>query len=94
MLRQLLASAQLIGLLTENLGDWVNTKRIGRGVDVKIQELMTQRLMLRQIKQWEQADEIRDGLKAAGVLVSEHKDGSYSIDYAPDFDPTKLEALQ
>ena len=94
MLRQLLASAQLIGLLTENLGDWVNTKRIGRGVDVKIQELMTQRLMLRQIKQWEQADEIRDGLKAAGVLVSDHKDGSYSIDYAPDFDPTKLEALQ
>ncbi len=44
-------------------------------------------------KEYAVADDIRGKLKSAGVIVKISKSGT-SFEYAPDFDPSKLEALK
>ncbi|MHA3914768.1 cysteine--tRNA ligase [Halovulum sp. GXIMD14793] len=94
MLSSLLSSAQLLGLLEEEGGAWLATRRVGRGVDTIIQSLMSARWQYRQVKMWAEADDIRNKLTEAGVLISESKDGSYTYDFSEDFDPAKLEAFK
>ncbi|MFV0361222.1 cysteine--tRNA ligase, partial [Tropicimonas sp.] len=92
-LRTLLSSARLVGLLSEDMGDWARAPVIDENINVLIQSLMNDRFQAKEVKDWARADRIRDGLLKAGVKVSEGKD-SYSVDLEPDFDPRKLEGLK
>ncbi len=91
-LRKLLTSARVLGLLTEELGDWAEAPAIDNNINVLIDRLMSERQQARQLKDWVRADEIRDRLSEAGVRIQEGKD-SYTVDFEPDFDPAKLEGL-
>ena len=92
-LRVLLSSARLLGLLTDDFGDWAKAPAIDRNLNVVIQGLMGERWQARQIKDWKRADQIRDLLANAGVKISENKDGSYTFNLEPGFDAAKLEGL-
>jgi cysteinyl-tRNA synthetase len=58
-----------------------------------IDGFLDERAIARRQKNFTRADEIRDGLLAAGVIVQDTAEGSRP-DFAPDFDPTKLKALR
>ncbi|WP_340286586.1 cysteine--tRNA ligase [Sulfitobacter pontiacus] len=90
---QLLASAQLLGLLEADGGNWAVQEDASTNVKQVIEALMSDRWQARQIKDWARADRIRDGLIAAGVEVREAKD-SYTYELRPDFDPAKLDVLK
>ncbi|MBM9593065.1 cysteine--tRNA ligase [Roseitranquillus sediminis] len=86
--------AQLLGLLTDEMRDWMTkVPEVSEPVDRRVEGLMSERFQARQMKDFARADRIRDGLREAGVIVQDHGD-SYTYDFAPDFDPAKLEALQ
>ncbi len=93
MQRRLLASAKLLGLMSEDLGDWVLTKEITGGADRVVMDLMSQRFQYRQMKLYDMADKIRDGLHAAGVIIEDQGD-RYSYEFSVNFDPAKLEGLK
>ncbi len=94
MRSRLKASANLLGLLTNDLGDWTTPIRSEDGnVKMRIESLMSERYNLRAAKLYDEADKIRDGLLAAGVSVKEGKE-SYEYELLADFDPAKLEALK
>ncbi len=92
MQRSLLASAQFIGLLTPELGDWVQEAPVDFSIDKRVEELMSERWQAKQVKDYARADKIRDGLRLAGVVVEDSGD-SYTYDFSPDFDATKLEDM-
>ena len=85
------ASAQFFGLLTEGLGGWQNAPEAG-DASALIEQLIADRQLARKTKDFARADAIRDGFAAAGVLVKDTPDGAI-WELAPDFDPSKLEAL-
>ncbi len=88
------ASAQLLGLLTDDLGGWVNpVSNVSERIDRLVEGLMSERFQAREHKLFERADAIRDGLKNAGVIVKD-EGNSYSYEFSSDFDPAKLEALK
>jgi cysteinyl-tRNA synthetase len=96
----LLASAQLFGLLDPNLGDWArNYLEIlgiveGRSAAFHASQGWTKRLdEARKGKDFAEADRIRAMLQSAGMKVSSSPSGTVAEPTA-DFDPAKLEALQ
>jgi len=94
MLKRLVASARILGLLEDGMSDWVEAKTVDGGVDRLVTTLMSERYHAREMKLWARADEIRDGLQASGVIVQDNKDGSYTYTFSPTFDPAKLESLK
>ncbi|MGZ9810677.1 cysteine--tRNA ligase [Pseudoroseicyclus sp. H15] len=84
-LGEFLASAQLLGLLTDELGGWDGAGDAG----AKIEALLDERFQARKAKDFARADEIRALLTAAGVEVMDRPDGA---DWAPGpgFDAGKL----
>ncbi|PKP85396.1 MAG: cysteine--tRNA ligase [Alphaproteobacteria bacterium HGW-Alphaproteobacteria-2] len=60
----------------------------------KISELLEERQMARQRKDWSRADEIRDRLAAAGVRLMDSPSTPTDWELGPDFDPAKLESLK
>ncbi|MBC7154977.1 MAG: citramalate synthase, partial [Rhodobacteraceae bacterium] len=63
-------------------------------VAIRIGELVETREMARQRRDWVCADEIRDGLAAAGVRLMDRPGATTDWEIGPDFDPAKLEALR
>jgi len=59
----------------------------------RIEALLKERLAARKAKDFARADEIRDGLVAAGIVVEDAPDGS-TWKRTDAFDPDKLEALK
>ncbi|MEQ8898378.1 MAG: cysteine--tRNA ligase [Roseovarius sp.] len=85
-------SAELLGLLTSELGNWAE-----EGAEPEASELIEYALRMRAeakaTKDFATADAVRDALVDAGVLVKDTKEGA-SWELGPNFDPTKLEALK
>ena len=91
--RRLKRSAQLLGLLSDDMGNWAQTPNVSPEVAGWIEALLGARVAARTAKNWRRADEIRDQLTAAGVIVRDKGDLA-EWELAPDFDPAKLEAVQ
>ena len=85
------ASAQMMGLLTDALGDWAKAPK------TDLSGLETQLFEARQIametKDFSEVDRLKAALVEAGVEVRMSKDGVELIPGAV-FDPTKLEGLE
>ncbi|MEM7212133.1 MAG: cysteine--tRNA ligase [Pseudomonadota bacterium] len=86
------ASAQLFGLLTDELGGWDSAPEVGDAASL-IEGLINARAHARESKDFARADAIRDGFAAAGVVVKDTADGAV-WELSPDFDASKLEALR
>lgn len=87
----LLASAQLLGLLTPELGGWEQAAEAG-DAGALIEALLEARAEARAAKDFARADAIRDAFAAAGVAVKDTKDGAeWSLQ--PGFDARKLDGL-
>ena len=85
-------SAELLGLLTPELGSWADGD-----IEPEVGELIDHALKMRTeakaTKDFATADALRNALAEAGVLVKDTKDGA-SWELGPNFDPAKLEALK
>ncbi|MDT8855964.1 cysteine--tRNA ligase [Paracoccaceae bacterium Fryx2] len=88
------ASAALLGLLEDGMGDWMEGDVVDDRLAERVRGLMAERAEARLRKDWARADAIRKGLDAAGVVVQDRPDGSYIFDFAPEFDAAKLDALE
>jgi len=64
-----------------------------RDITFRIDDFLRSLDQARNNKDYAEADRIKDGLKAAGVVVKISRDGT-SYELSPSFDPTKLEALE
>ena len=62
-------------------------------VSVLVAKLLNEREDARQEKNFDRADQLRDGFAAAGVLVKDTPNGA-TWEKLPNFDPSKLEALK
>ncbi len=93
------ASAQLIGLLGEETGEWVQSKQLATEVREAIKKLAKIWIESRHAKKWERADKIRDELASIGIrLVVPSTDASEWSYENPDFvdnevNRSRLEAL-
>lgn len=92
---EFLASARLMGLLEEGMGNWVENKNSGpdEAVASRIDALLDARRTSRADRDFAAADRIRDILDAAGVVVVDTPEGS-TWSAGPNFDPAKLESLK
>ncbi|MGC1495553.1 MAG: cysteine--tRNA ligase [Sulfitobacter sp.] len=88
-------SAALLGLLTDELGDWTEQVDDMPPSDVlaKIDLLVEERLNAKKNKNFLRSDEIRDALDAIGVYLKDTPDGT-AVSIRPDFDAAKLETLK
>ncbi|MEH6774066.1 MAG: cysteine--tRNA ligase [Cereibacter changlensis] len=83
------ASAALLGLLEDDMGDWINsTSEISDRIDALLQA----RADARQARDFARADALRDGIAAAGVVIMDSPTG-VTWRLGPGFDPAKLEGL-
>jgi len=89
----LLATARLMGLLTEALGDWAATPAVDPGIADLIERLLAERAAARRAKDFARSDRLRDGFAAAGVIVKDTPEGA-DWRLAPGFDRDKLAALE
>ena len=87
------ASAMLMGLLDDAMGDWAKVDDASDDASALIEELLAARKQARQDKDFARADVLRDGFAAAGVSVKDTADGVV-WELLPDFDASKLEALK
>jgi cysteinyl-tRNA synthetase len=85
------ASAQLMGLLTEELGAWVATPRVD--LSAQAARLAALRAEAMAGKDFSAVDALKAALIAAGVEVRISKAGVELVP-GPDFDPARLEALK
>ncbi len=82
----LAASAAMLGLIGEDMGDWV-----ARGGDDAVEAVLAARLAARTEKDWARADALRDALVGAGVVVTDGLGRGWEP--GPGFDPAKLEGV-
>ncbi|CTQ50605.1 cysteine--tRNA ligase [Jannaschia donghaensis] len=80
------ASAALLGLLEDDMGAWADG-----GDEAVVEAVLAARVTARADKDWARADALRDGLVAAGVVVTDGKGRGWEA--GPGFDPAKLEGL-
>lgn len=86
----LLASAQLMGLLSEALGDWAATPDLD--LSAYATQLLDARETAMQSKDFSQVDRLKAAFVAAGLEVRMSKAGVELVP-GPGFDPAKLEGL-
>lgn len=84
----LLASAQLVGLLTDELGKWAEEIDLS-GLAQKLHEA---RLAAMQAKDFSAVDALKAALTEAGVQIRMSKE-SVELEPGPGFDASKLEGL-
>ncbi|AFU97333.1 cysteine--tRNA ligase [Simiduia agarivorans] len=73
---QVLAAARLLGLLNKSPDDWFKAGAAGAIDEDQIEALIAERNQARADKNWARCDEIRDQLKAEGVVLEDSKDGT------------------
>ncbi len=69
------ASAGLVGLLGEDIGDWFEV-HLSAQTRQLVEKVLSTRARARASKDWVRADIVRDGLKRAGIRVNDGKDGT------------------
>jgi len=84
------ASANLLGLMTSEFGDWSAASEVDLIFYTKV--LTSARSAAMQSKDFSKVDALKSSLTAAGVEVRMSKDGVDLIP-GPNFDPAKLEGL-
>ncbi len=72
-------SARLVGLLTDELGDWFSWEYASFNDNKNIVEILRLRAELRRNKAYEEADSLRHALNLLGVAVFDRADGSYGF---------------
>jgi cysteinyl-tRNA synthetase len=84
------ASAMLLGLLGDTMGDWVKSS----DVDLSAIQVMvsTARSNAMESKDFSEVDRLKSALLNAGVEVQMSKEG-VALSAGPNFDPSKLEGL-
>ncbi|WP_374426364.1 cysteine--tRNA ligase [Tabrizicola sp.] len=85
------ASAGLLGLLSDGLGDWASAPEVD--LSVQTERLSSLRTAAMASKDFSAVDALKAALIAAGVEVRMSKAGIELVP-GPNFDPAKLEALQ
>ncbi len=88
---ELKASASLLGLLGDNIGDWNRPDAHARRFDSMIDSLVRERQSARLRKDFATADLLRDRLHAAGVELMDSAKGT-DWQRGPNFDPARLES--
>ena len=88
----LAAGMRFLGLFDQRTPTWATQSPLDPETTILIEKLLDERAVARQNKDFARADELRDGIAAAGVIVMDSAQGS-TWDVAPDFDRTRLEAL-
>jgi cysteinyl-tRNA synthetase len=88
---EFVASANLLGLLVEEGGDWTRTPNVD--LSLYASALNSLRATAMASKDFSAVDALKSALIAAGVEVRMSKAGVELVP-GPDFDPAKLEALQ
>ena len=86
------AVLEFVGLMSDDVPDWAVAKSASGDAASLIEGLLADRKAARAAKDFARADTIRDAFAAAGVIVKDTADGA-EWELAPDFDPSKLEAL-
>ena len=75
------ASAQMIGLLEDQMGSWTDVDNIAENIAECVEYLLKARTAARLDKEWIKADIIRDGFKEAGIRIVDNSDGpTWSIE--------------
>jgi cysteinyl-tRNA synthetase len=70
-------SLRFLGFLNETLSSWDARKHSTRGIDAStVERLIDDRNAARKAKKFKEADFIRDELRANGIELEDHKDGS------------------
>ena len=85
-------SAELLGILTQELGGWFDGQS-NPDADELVRYALAVRAEAKAQKNFTVADKMRDLLIGAGILVKDTKDGA-TWEYGPNFDPSKLESLK
>jgi cysteinyl-tRNA synthetase len=68
---------KFLGFLNETLSNWDARKHSTRGIDAStIERLIDERNATRKVKNFKEADRIRDELNAMGIELEDHKDGT------------------
>ncbi len=91
--RWLKEAANILGLLSDEMGDWAKEPEVEEKVVELIEALLADRNAARAAKDFARADALRDGFAAAGVQVKDTAEGAV-WELAPEFDAAKLEALK
>ncbi len=86
---ELKASAGLLGLLGDDMGDWNRPEPLSRQYDSMIGRLVQERQSARMRKDFAAADRLRDRLHAAGVELMDSAEGTV-WQCGPNFDPERL----
>ncbi|MDN3639424.1 cysteine--tRNA ligase [Simiduia curdlanivorans] len=73
---EFLACASLLGLLQQDPEQWLTQGADGEIEAAEIEALIEARVTAKANKNWARCDEIRDQLKAAGVVLEDSKDGT------------------
>ena len=89
--RELKASAGLLGLLGDEIDDWVRPDPRAKRYDSMIDGLVRERQSARSRKDFAEADRLRDRLHAAGVELMDSGEGT-AWQRGPNFDPERLES--
>ena len=87
------ASAGVLGLLEDGMGEWVQVAGPDASITALVDALLQDRAEARATRNFMRADALRDGFAAAGVVVKDTVDGvAWSL--TPEFDAAKLEKLK
>ncbi len=87
---ELKASASLLGLLDDQMGEWFNAEPVAGGHATIIDEMVEERQLARANRDFAKADQLRERLNAAGVELTDSADGT-TWHPGPNFDPERLE---
>ncbi|MGM0583393.1 MAG: cysteine--tRNA ligase [Pseudomonadota bacterium] len=86
-------SAQLLGLLLDDMGDWCEAPSVDHFDQRLIESLIKERADARKAKDFSRADAIRDAFAAAGVIIKDTPQGT-EWELSPEFNPARLEDVQ
>ncbi|MEM0947703.1 MAG: cysteine--tRNA ligase [Pseudomonadota bacterium] len=86
-------SAELLGLLTRDIGEWFDGASEPEADDL-IKYALNVRAEAKAAKDFETADKFRDILTGAGVRINDVPGGDTTWERTGNFDPSKLEALK
>jgi len=87
------AGAELLGLLTPELGGWDSAPAADAATADRIEALLAARRAARTARDFARADAIRDALAAAGVEVQDTPEGT-TYELRRGFDPARLDDLE
>jgi len=86
-------SLVLLGLFDGNIPAWAQVPGFSDAETGLVRDLLQKRDQAREQKNYQKADAIREGMKRAGVVVRDLKDGEPEFEKAKNFDVNVLDAV-